>query len=154
MNLSASKVRIAAFVFLVPACLFAGYAFFSSRPPDDDILRQRMNAIIAMGWSRLHAENMSVVQGECTGKGGCEARFTYDLVLDDDGPTWSEEEKTRFARFLPMCAGMDMRRGARCRVGETMLFVDTPEYGWMPEPAVRLMPGNLARIAAWKKSAR
>jgi hypothetical protein len=152
MNFSACNARIAAFAVLAAVCMYAGYTFFSSRPPADAVLLQRMNALITMGWPSLHVENISVIHGECTGKGSFEAKFTYDLVLDADGPSLSEEEKTRFVRFLPMCAGMEMVRGARCRVDETMLFVETPEYGWMPEPAVRLTPGNLAWIAAWKKA--
>ncbi|MDR1947513.1 MAG: hypothetical protein LBQ51_10175 [Desulfovibrio sp.] len=154
MSLSADKAGKYLLVVLVPLFLYAGYVFFSAKAPDGKILQQRMSAVIDMGWPWLHVENMSVASLDLKDKNRCEVRFVYELVFDVDGPALSEDEKSRFSQFLPMCADTDLRKGARCKVGETMLFVVTREYGWMPEPAVRVTPWNLARIAAWKETVR
>lgn len=137
---------VALFWFLLPAAL-PGCSFFQEEQPDPRQLEQRTATLIAVGWQWLHAENMSFKGGGRRGEFYA-ADFDYEIVIDVDGVTLSEFEKERFATFLSVCAGMDVKPQARCRIFETVNFVKTETYGWMPEIAVRLMPGYLAEIAA------
>jgi len=123
---------------------------FSDSVPDDALLIRRMNASINLGWGWLHTKDMRVVAREKKGS-NYSVTFSYSVVIDRDEALLPPEERERFRRFLSMCSAIPITRGASCPLEEEMLFVNTKEYGWMPELFIRLRPEMLQAIAGWKE---
>jgi hypothetical protein len=152
MNFSAScpdLVRRAGLLCLLslflPAC-----SLFAKDEPEEEVLEQRTKAFIDIGWSWLHAENVRFLRGSWEGDRYLGV-FEYEVVSDAQMDLLPEAEKERFAVFLPMCLGRNMNTG--CHVLETVPFVRSGEYGWMPEFSLRLGREQLAFIAKGREKA-
>jgi hypothetical protein len=129
---------------LAPAC-----SFLTKEEPEAVVLEQRTRAFIDIGWSWLHAENIRFLRGSWQGERYL-AVLEYEIVSDAELELLSEFEKERFSFFLPMCADRTIQAGSRCRLAETVPFVNSGEYGWMPEFSLRLGDEQLAFIARGK----
>ncbi len=152
MKLSANARKAIAAGALAVAVAAGGWLMRSGGDlPSRELLRLRAEAVINLGWNFLHAEEITVDGLERGGK-GCRADLSYMLVLDRDEAQLAPEQAERFRRFLPMCADVELRRGNRCFVRESMIFVDTETYGWMPEPLVQLQPQALPLVAGYGKN--
>lgn len=120
----------------------------SPEAPETALLEKRATALITLGWKWLHAEKMVITrQSELDGR--YTALCQYDVVLEADVSALPQEEQERYRNFLPLCAENTLVLGERCHVSESMNFVFTEEFGWMPEPAVLYAPNLLPDIAVW-----
>ena len=132
----------------------AGLWFFtpSDPAPEEALLIRRMKAAISVGWGWLHARDVRVVA--CVKKGeGYAVTFSYSVLIDKDDAALPPEERERFRHYLPMCADLPIARGTTCALREEMFFVNTEEYGWMPELFARFHRSKMLRaIADWKES--
>ncbi|WP_027187757.1 hypothetical protein [Desulfovibrio cuneatus] len=115
-------------------------------PPDIPVLVARFERAVVLGWGWLHAENTQVSSLAHTGNDVTVA-LVYTVVVDKDAASLNQEEKDRFAQFLPMCASVPLQQGSRCQVTETMQFTQTPEFGLMPAVFVAHRPEMLPAIA-------
>ena len=117
--------------------------------PDEDIAIQRLSAMVALGWESLQIESVQVQGMEKTGN-GVNVDFVYNIVFTRDKSEMSAQEQLMVQNYLPMCASVSQVKGEKCRVEESMVFVQTENFGWMPELAVRYNRHKLDAIANWR----
>lgn len=115
-------------------------------PPDIPLLVARFERAVSLGWGWLHAETTQVSSWAHAGN-DITVALVYTVVVDKDAADLKQEEKDRFAQFLPMCASVPLQQGSRCQVTETMQFTQTPEFGLMPAVFVAHRPEMLPAIA-------
>lgn len=127
--------------FFLPAC-----SFFAKNEPEAAVLEQRTKALIDVGWSWLHAENVRLLRASWQGERYI-GIFEYEIVSDVEMGLLPEFEKERFSIFLAMCEGRMINIGSRCHVLESISFIETDEYGWMPELSLHLGKEQLAFIS-------
>ena len=122
---------------------------FSPPEADDEELTARVRASIAVSWGWLDATDVRVVEKECSGK-GCRASFEYQVVVKLDEKQLTPKQVAQFRQYLAQCAATPIKKGATCALTEELLFVQTPEFGWMPDLYARQRADLLPAIAAWQ----
>lgn len=148
-SFSGEKPSVAKLVLASCGVLFIlGVAYFMLKgdpTPDRALLEKRTRAAIELGWGWLGAENMQVRNLECSGN-RCNVTFSYTVVVKAEETTLDQAEKSRFRTYLPMCEKIPLNKGSRCELEESITYIDTPEYGWMPEAFVQHQPAMLLKI--------
>ena len=152
MKPSASNRKPVFAVAGLAAILAAGLWFFapSAPAPEEALLIRRMKAAISIGWGWLHARDVCVVAREKKGDGYA-VTFSYSIRIDKNEAALPPEEQTRFRHYLPMCAELPISEGTVCALREEMFFVNTEDYGWMPELFAKFHRSKMLQaIADWK----
>ena len=135
---------IASLVLLVG--VFWAWQSNRTRPlPDDSQLAGQVKILISNGWSWLAIDNVTVAE-KFKESNGWLVKFAYTLTVMRDESALPPTEIERFRRFLPMCDGVNVQTGGSCAVEETLLFIFTDDYGWVPELAVKYRPEILPYI--------
>ena len=122
---------------------------FSPPEADDEELAARVRASIAVSWGWLDAADVRVVEKQCSGK-GCRASFAYQIVVKLDENQLTPKQVAQFRQYLAQCSDTPLKKGALCAMTEELLFVKTPEFGWMPDIYARQRADLLPAIAAWQ----
>ena len=124
-------------ILLIPAC---------SSGPDESILEDRLAATVNLGWGWVKAENVSLEKKEDT-ETGIMGTFSYTLVIQKDAHLLPPEAIATFRTHVPQCRSVPIQKGKRCSLEETLLFVESSTFGWVPEIVVRQRPELLNYIA-------
>jgi|GEM_PF-1998141 len=136
---------------LVAVGLLAFRHFSPSEAAEEELVA-RARASIAVSWGWLDAADVRVLEKECTER-GCRARLAYTLVVKQDESRLTPKQVAQFRQYLAQCASTPLARGATCALTEELLFVETPDFGWMPDLYARQRPDLLPAIAAWQPEA-
>lgn len=134
------------FLHSVLVCLFALLAPACSPGPDEGILEDRLAATIDLGWGWIKAENVNLEKSEITDT-GIIGKFSYTLVIEKDAHLLPQEAIITFRTHVPQCKSVPIQKGKRCTLEETLLFVESSTFGWVPEVVVRQRPELLEYIA-------
>lgn len=134
---------------LLIVCIVPFAVLACSSSPEDSILEKRLSATIDLGWGWVKAENVVLNDSHQTGEGVI-GSFTYDLVIQKDAHLLPQTAVDTFRKFIPQCNSVPIQKGKRCVIEETLLFVESSSYGWVPEVVTRLRPELLGPISAWE----
>lgn len=116
-----------------------------SQGPDEDTLEQRLATTIDLGWGWLKAENVILQQTETTNR-GIMGTFSYTLVIQKDAHLLPQDAVTTFRKHIPQCKSVPIQKGKRCTLEETLLFVESATYGWVPDIIAQERPELLEYI--------
>ena len=132
---------------LIGLCLMtlSACSFFEKKP-DETVFIQRLESLVNVGWNSLHIADPKIVWTEKT-RFGYQVAFAYQVVFTQDEKQMAPEEVERIRHFLPSCADIPLVTNNQCSVEETLLFVETENFGWMPENVVRFSPHLLPILA-------
>ena len=132
---------------LIGLCLMtlSACSFFEKKP-DETVFIQRLESLVNVGWNSLHIADPKIVWTEKT-RFGYQVAFAYQVVFTQDEKEIAPEEVERIRHFLPSCADIPLVTNNQCSVEETLLFVETENFGWMPENVVRFSPHLLPILA-------
>ena len=112
----------------------------------DSQLVDQVKIIVSNGWPWLKISDVAVIE-KSRESNGWRIKFVYTLTIMRDESALPQTEIERFRRFLPMCGEVNLQTGHNCTVEETLLFILTDDYGWVPEMAVKYMPKILPQLA-------
>ena len=115
--------------------------------PSDSKLADQVKIIVSSGWPWLAIKDV-VVEEKSRETSGWQIKFVYTLTIMHDENVLHHTEIERFRRFLPMCDGVPLQAGNSCKIEETLLFILTDDYGWVPNIAVKYRPEILPRISS------
>lgn len=127
-------------------CLMVLVVSACSSGPDESILENRLAATIDLGWGWVKAENVSLEKKEDT-ESGIMGTFSYTLVIQKDAHLLPPEAITTFRTYVPQCRSVPIQKGKRCSLEETLLFVESTTFGWVPDVVVQQRPELLVHIA-------
>lgn len=125
--------------------VLSGCSLFEKKP-DEAIFIQRLESLVNIGWDSVRIANPKVVWTEKT-RFGYQVAFAYQVVFTQNENQISPEEVERIRHFLPSCVDVPIQANNQCAVEETLLFVETDNFGWMPENVVRFSPHLLPILA-------
>lgn len=139
------KILAGSCLMLVCMLMVNACSFFEKKP-DDALFVQRLESLVSIGWTSLNMAEPKVVWTEKT-RFGYQVAFEYQVVFTQDEKEIAPEEVERIRHFLPSCADVPLKINNRCTVEETLLFIETENFGWMPENVVRFSPHLLPLLA-------
>lgn len=139
------KIFLGSCLMAISLLTLSACSFFEKKP-DEGVFIQRLESLVNVGWNSLHIADPKVVWTEKT-RFGYQVAFAYQVVFTQDENQMAPEEVERIRHFLPSCADVPLVTNNQCSVEETLLFIETENFGWMPENVVRFSPHLLPILA-------